>query len=50
MSDKQVKVKSKDGQATIECNEKIAAALIASGKYVMDDSITVELPEAQKTL
>jgi hypothetical protein len=50
MQDEKVKVKSKDGRATIECNAKFAAALIASGKYVRDDSITVALPKTQKTL
>lgn len=28
-----MKLKSNDGQATIECNDKHGAALIASGKY-----------------
>jgi hypothetical protein len=31
---KPVVLKSKDGQSTVECGEKIADALIKSGKYV----------------
>lgn len=29
-----VQLKSRDGRSTVECNEKYAASLIASGKYV----------------
>ena len=50
MSDKVVKLKSKDGCVETEVPEKYVAALLASGKYVLDDSVTERLPETQKTL